>query len=266
MTDSLFDLTGKVALVTGGNSGLGLGFARGIARCGGKLVIWGRDQQKNAAAVAELTKLGVDVVAAQVDVSDEVAVEHGIAEAVTHMGRLDCVIANAGITTQPGSFLDLDTAQYQDLLDINQHGAFFTLREAARHMAARAEAGDPGGSLIICGSMTALRGAPGMQHYAAAKGALVSIMRCIAVEFAPQGIRCNMVVPGFVVTDMTTGGKHAGTEIADQVESMMAEKAPMKRVGYPADFEGIAAYLASDASSFQTGTVIPIDGGRSAGH
>ena len=264
--DPLFDLTGKVALVTGGNSGLGLGFARGIARCGGDVVIWGRNAQKNAAAVDDLLQYGGRVISRAVDVAREREVTDGIAAAVAEMGRIDCVIANAGVTTRPGSFLNLDTQQYLDLLQINQHGAFFTLREAARHMVARAEAGDPGGSMIICGSMTALRGVPGMQHYAAAKGALASVMRCIAVEFGEHGIRANMVVPGFIVTNMTTGGAAAGSDLADNVEATMAEKAPMKRVGYPEDFEGIAAYLASDAASFHTGTVIPIDGGRSAGH
>ena len=264
MTDSLFDLSGKVTLVTGGNSGLGLGFARGIARCGGDVVIWSRDSEKNAAAVAELSQFGGRVTARAVDVANEQEVIEGMQMAGADMGRLDCVVANAGISTQSSSFLDLGTDQYRSLLEINQHGAFYTLREAARHMVARAEADDPGGSLIICGSMMALRGVPGMQHYAAAKGALAAIMRCIAVEFAEHGIRANMIVPGFVVTAMTTGGKRAGTELAEKVDSMMAEKTPMKRVGYPADFEGIAAYLASDASSFQSGTVIPIDGGRAA--
>ena len=264
MADSLFDLRGKVALVTGGNGGLGLGFARGIARCGGDLVIWGRNPTSNAAAVEQLASYGGRVIAQSVDVADELAVVEHIGEAVRQMGRLDCVVANAGISTHCKSFLDMSTQQYLELLEVNQHGAMYTLREAARHMVARSEAGDPGGSLIVCGSMTALRGAPGMQHYAAAKGALASIMRCIAVEFGSHGIRANMVVPGFIVTGMTTGGDGVSADDADRLEQMMAERAPLGRVGLPEDFEGIAAYLASDTSAFQTGSVIPIDGGRAA--
>lgn len=264
MPDNLFDLTGKVTLVTGGNSGIGLGFAMGVAKCGSDVMIWGRSAEKNASATETLRELGVRAESACVDVADEEQVVTGIRGAVTRMGRLDCVIANAGIATKVKSFVDMSTSEYKELLDINQHGAFYTLREAARHMVSRSEQGDPGGSLIVCGSMTTLHGTPGMQHYAAAKGALASIMRCTAVEYGVHGIRANMVIPGYIVTGMTSGNERVPKDFADQLDRQMAEKAPLGRVGFPADFEGIAAYLASDASSYQTGTLTVIDGGRTA--
>jgi len=254
----LFDLTGKVVLVTGGNSGLGLGFARGVAKQGADLMLWGRSADKNAAALEALSVHGGRVEARVVDVASESAVKVGMTEAVEVFGRVDCVIANAGITNGSPSLLELESSIYHELLDINQHGAFYTLREAARHMVARAEAGDPGGSLIVCGSLTVFRGTPGRIHYGAAKGALAAIMTGIAVDVGKYGIRANMVAPGYIKTELSRGRAEDEISATDQI---FTERAPLRRVGHPEDFEGIAAYLASDASSFHTGDIIVIDGG-----
>jgi NAD(P)-dependent dehydrogenase (short-subunit alcohol dehydrogenase family) len=253
----LFDLTGKKALVTGGNSGLGLGFARGIAKQGGDLILWARSETKNRAAEQDLRAYGGEVIARAVDVASEAAVVDGIRQAVETFGRLDCVIANAGIATSAPSVLDLTTEQYHELLNINLHGAFYTLREAARHMVGRAKAGDPGGSLIVCGSLSVFMGVPGMPHYGAAKGALASIMKSMAVELGKYGVRVNMVAPGYIKTDLGRGREEAQSP----QDKLFAERTPIPRVGYPEDFEGIAAYLASDASKFHTGDIIVIDGG-----
>jgi NAD(P)-dependent dehydrogenase (short-subunit alcohol dehydrogenase family) len=258
MSKGLFDLTGKVTLVTGGNSGLGLGFARGIAKQGGDLMLWARSAEKNAAAKAELEQFGVRVETRSVDVASEEAVIQGMAEAAELFGRIDCVIANAGISNPAPSVLDLDSKRYHDLLAINMHGAFYTLREGARHMVARAERGDPGGSLIACGSLSLFLGVPGMEHYAAAKGGVATIVRGMALELGKYGIRANVVAPGYIKTDL--GRDREGSELS-ATDEFFASSTPIPRVGYPEDFEGIIAYLASDAARFHTGDTIVIDGG-----
>lgn len=258
MAKGLFDLSGKVAVVTGGNSGLGLGFARGIARQGGDIAIWARSAEKNAAAKAELEAFGVHVTTRQVDVADEAEVIAGFDDVMAQHGRIDTVIANAGISHSVPSFLDLDTESYHRLLAINQHGAFFTLREGARHMVRRAQAGEPGGSLIVCGSLSMLVGVKGMEHYAAAKGALGAMMRGMAAELGQYRIRANVIAPGYIKTDI---GRSRDQAQKSQMDEWFASNTPIPTLGYPEDFEGIAAYLASDAARFHTGDTIVIDGG-----
>ena len=153
MSKGLFDLHGKVAVVTGGNSGIGLGFATGIAKQGGSVSIWARSAEKNAAAKKELESHGGRVEARQVDVSSEQQVIAAYQGVMQEFGRVDCVIANAGLPPSSNSTLDLATKDYHAFLDVAMHGAFYTLREGARLMVKRAEAGEPGGSLIFCGSL-----------------------------------------------------------------------------------------------------------------
>lgn len=254
MAKGLFDLTGKVAVITGGNSGLGLGFARGIAKQGGSVVIWGRNAEKNAAAKKELESYGVKVAARQVDVSVEEQIVAGFEAVIQEFGRVDCAIANAGLPPPRNGTLEQSTKEYLSFLDVSLHGAFFTLREAARHMVKRAEAGDPGGSLIFCGSLSMFKGLPGKVPYAASKAAMGAAVRCMAVEFGKYGIRANSIAPGYIKTGMTGEGE------LSQVDKYFASKTPIPRPGYPADFEGIAAYLCSDASSFHSGDTIVLDG------
>jgi NAD(P)-dependent dehydrogenase (short-subunit alcohol dehydrogenase family) len=259
MAENLFDLTGKVALVTGGTSGLGLGFARGIARAGGDVVVWGRDTAKNARAADDLAQYGGRVLADAVDVADEAQVSAGMARAVEAMGRIDAVFANAGVSRAAPSTIEMTGEAWHDLLGINMHGAFFTLREAARHMIERTAAGGPrGGSLVLCGSLSAYRGVPGMPHYAAAKGALTGLTATMASEFGQYGIRVNLVAPGYIHTGLGVARDDPKRIAQDQA---FVAKTPLGRVGYPTDFEGVAVYLASDMSAFQTGSTIVIDGG-----
>lgn len=253
--ENIFDLTGKVVLVTGGNSGLGLAFARGVARCGADVLIWGRNALKNRAVLDEFVakypgRFAVD----EVDVADERAVIAGVEKGVERFGRIDTAFVNAGISTMQPSFLDMTTPAYEELLAINQHGAFFTLRESARHMVARAEAGDPGGSLVICGSLSIGLGVPGMEHYAAAKGALNSMSKSLAVGLGRHGVRVNTIAPGFIKTDMAAANPDEGAE------RLFASRTPLGRVGCPDDIQGIAVYLTSDLSSFHSGDTISIDG------
>ena len=258
MTRSLFDLAGKVVLVTGGNSGIGLGFARGVARQGATVEIWARDQARNDAAIAELEAFGGTVSARSVDVSARDAIVAGYDALIAQHGRIDCVFANAGRPSRnmTGSSLEIDEAEWHDLLATSLHGAFFTLQEGARRNVARAHAGDPGGRQEFCGRLSMFHGVGGIANYAAAKGAGGAIIRTLAVELGQHGIRANTIAPGFIMTGMMQG---MGED--HPIVQHFASKAPIHRAGDPADFEGIAAYLASDASAFHTGDTIVIDGG-----
>ncbi|MEY2944169.1 MAG: hypothetical protein RLY97_2183 [Pseudomonadota bacterium] len=259
MAENLFDLTGKVSLITGANSGLGFGFAEGLARAGSDLVIWGRREEANERAAEKLRAFGVKVHAQSVDVADEASIVAGVAEAIKVMGRIDTVVANAGIASQK-AFIDMDAATYHALVNVNQHGVVFTLREVARHMVERGANGDRGGSLILCGSGSIYQGVPTMTHYGAAKGALNALAKGIAAELGPHGIRCNVIAPGFIITEMTMADPVVGQMIAD----MVAAKAPIGRAGQPNDLWGAVVYLASDLSRYHTGDTLIVDGGKIA--
>lgn len=258
MSLGLFDLTGKVVLATGANSGIGLGFLQGCAKHGADVVVWGRRAVKNAEALESLRALGARRVHAEaVDVSDEAAVLAAFASTLAALGRVDCVFANAGFHHRADSFADLSSEAYHDLLNVNLHGAFYTLREAARHMRARAQAGDPGGSIVACGSLSMFHGLQGMEHYAAAKGALSAMIKGLAVELGQYGVRANMLAPGFILT-----GMHEDDPRAAKITERFAAITPLGRPGAVADMEGPAVYLASDASRFHTGDILVVDGGR----
>jgi NAD(P)-dependent dehydrogenase (short-subunit alcohol dehydrogenase family) len=251
-----WDMTGKVVVITGGNAGIGLGFARGIARAGGDVVIWGRRAEKNAAAADQLKQFGTRIFSQEVDVSDESRVVAAMAEAVKTMGRVDGVIANAGVMTHARSFLELSIDMYHGLLGINQHGAMYVAREGARHMKARYDAGDAGGSILFCASLSALTGTAGMQHYNAAKGALASMARGIAVDLGRYSIRCNTVCPGYTISETVKDG---GSE--SPLGRQVRERTPIARFATPEDFEGIGVYFMSDASRYHTGDLVKVDGG-----
>jgi len=251
-----FDLKGKVALVTGGNGGIGFGMVEALAQAGADVVIWGSNPAKNADAEAKLKSTGVKVLAQVVNVADEHAVEAGMAEAVAQMGRVDTVIANAGIGGGARSFAEFPTETYRRVLSVNLDGVFFTFREACKHMVARAGAGDPGGSLVAISSLSAIDGAARNEAYAATKGAVISMIRALAVEHARYGVRANAILPGWIATDMTQGAQDNQT-FTDRVIS----RVPSRRWGEPSDFGGVAVYLASDASRYHSGDSFVIDGG-----
>lgn len=251
-----FDLTGKVALVTGGNGGIGFGMVEALAQAGADVIIWGSNAQKNAAAEQKLKPTGVRVLTQVVNVADEAAVDAAFVEAVSKMGRVDTVIANAGIGGGARSFAEFPTETYRKVLAVNLDGVFFTLRAACRHMVERANQGDLGGSLVAISSLSALDGAARNQAYAATKGALIPMIRATAVEHARYGVRANVILPGWIATDMT-----AGAQDNDKFNDQVIRRVPMRRWGKPEDFGGMAVYFASDASSFHTGDNILIDGG-----
>ena len=259
MARGLFDLTGKVVLATGANSGIGLGFLQGCAKQGADVVVWGRRADRNAKALEILKGMGAGRVHAQeVDVSDEAAVDAAFASTLQAMGRVDCVFANAGFSSRAKSFAEMTTDTYMQLINVNQHGAFYTLRAACKHMQERAKAGDPGGSIVACGSLSIFHGIAAMEHYAAAKGALAAMIKSIAVEMGPYGVRANMIAPGFVVSGLS---ENATEEQLAGVKKHFASQTPLGRAGEIEDIEGPAAYLASDASAFHSGDILIIDGG-----
>lgn len=254
--NSLFDLTGHVALVTGGNGGIGIGMAEGLARHGAKVVIWGQNAEKNAAAVKRLEAWGGTVRSARVDVTDEAAVKRGVEAILGEFGRLDTAIANAGILTHRKSLFDITIEDFRAIEDINIHGVLFTMREAARHMIERFQAGDPGGSLIATASTAAIHGAARNEHYGATKGAVVSMCRAMAVELGRYKIRVNSLCPGWTRSEITAAGQNS-----DKFNANVIGRVPIGGWADGEDFAGIAVYLASPASRFHTGDSIVIDGG-----
>jgi NAD(P)-dependent dehydrogenase (short-subunit alcohol dehydrogenase family) len=250
-----FDLTGKVALITGGNGGIGLGMAEGLAQAGADIVIWGTSDAKNRAAGTQLQTHGTRVLTQRVDITDEQAVVRGMQHALQSMGRLDIAIANAGIVGDIKPSIDYSHEDFLKVMRVNVDGAFFTLREACRHMVARAKAGNPGGSLLGISSIGAIHGAARTPAYGSSKGAMLSMIRSFAVEHARYGIRANCVHPGWVLTDISARA------MQDPKYQSLVNRIPLRRFGVPVDLAGIAVYLASDASSFHTGDSIVLDGG-----
>lgn len=252
MADSLFDLTGSVALVTGGNGGIGLAMAEALAGAGAAVCIWGRNPEKNEAARERLASAGGDVAALQVDVTDERRVVEAFAATLDRFGRVDSCFANAGTGAGMVAFEDMSLDEWRRVLDVNLDSVFVTFREAVRHMLARGG----GGSLVVTSSIASEMGMPRGEHYSASKAAVSALVRAIAVERGKHGIRANAVLPGWVETDMTDGLFDIERFAATQLPRI-----PLRRWGRPEDFGGIAVYLASDASRWHTGSTIIIDGG-----
>jgi|SRR5215469_4133256 len=251
-----FDLTGKVALVTGGNGGIGLGMAEAMAQAGADIVIWGTNEKKNDEAGKKLARYGKRVASRRVNVANEAEIVEGMQAAVATMGRIDAVFANAGIGSAAPSFMEITAEQLRKVEAVNEDGVFFTLREAAKHMVERAKAGDRGGSLVGVASLAGIEGAGRNQHYGATKGAVLAMMRGIAVELARYGVRANTIAPGWIATDMTQRAQ--GNPV---FEEKVIARVPARRWGKPEDFGGIAVYLASDASAYHSGDTFVIDGG-----
>lgn len=250
-----FDLSGKVALITGGNSGIGLGMAEAVAQAGADVCIWGTNAGKNAAAKAQLDKTGRKIVTLECDVGDEKAVEAAFLKTLETMGRIDGCFANAGVSGRGvSSFMEMTSEEWHRVLRVNLDGAFYTMRAAAKHMVQRGG----GGSIVGTASLAAISGAAKSEHYAATKGGLIAMARAMAVEFARYGIRTNSILPGWIETDMTANA--IGNE---KFSGNVMPRIPMRRWGKGSDFGGIAVYLMSDASVYHTGDTFLIDGGYS---
>ena len=249
----MFDLSGRVALVTGGNGGIGLGLARGLARCGAAVMVAGRDAAKNAAAVAELSALGARADSVVADITDEAAVGAMVEATATRLGGLDILVNNAGtnIRRRPEEYRLED---WRTVIDTNLTSAMLASRAAHPHLKRGGR-----GRVINNGSMLSIFGLPFHIAYAASKGGVVQFTKSLAVAWAADGITVNAILPGWIDTDLT---RKARADMADLHSNVLA-RTPAKRWGDPRDFEGAAAFLASDAASFITGTAIPVDGGFS---
>ena len=251
MEQVTFNLAGKTALVTGGNGGIGLGMARGLAANGADVVIWGTNASKNAAAQAELAPFNTRISAVQCDVGDPEQVGTSFARAVEEFGHIDACFVNAGVGGNAPSFAEMSHDEWRRVMRVNLDGAFYTAQEAARHMMTIG-----GGSLVFTTSGSAFFGQAKGQHYGASKAGLVAMSKAIAVEHARHGIRSNAILPGWIESEMTAPAFGWDTFV-DKV----LPRVPMRRWGSPHDFSGIAVYLASDLSKYHTGDVITIDGG-----
>lgn len=253
---SLFSLEGKRALVTGGGSGIGLAMAKALSDAGARVTLWGRHADR-----LEMARAGFAaperVHTRSVDVADPEAVRDGVAAAVEAMGGLDTVVVNAGTGGAITPITDVDDDEHRRVLATNLDGAMWTIRETAKVMVARAKQGQPGGSIITIASLAAIEGAGRNSSYGASKGALVALSNAAAVELARHGIRVNTILPGWIATEMTEDAQGS-----DAFAPVIA-RVPLRRWGRPEEFGGAAVYLASDASSFQTGTQVVIDGGYS---
>ena len=247
-----FDLTGHVALVTGGNGGIGLGMARGLAEAGADVAIWGTNPDKNERATKELEATGSGrVFALRCDVGDEEQVGASMAATIDALGKVDSCFANAGVGAG-APLTDMTLDMWRGVQRINSEGVFLTFRAAARHMVERGE----GGRLVGVSSTSAIHGAARNIAYAHSKTGMLGMNRALAVELARYGITVNSIVPGWIETDMTQGA-FGYQKFVDNV----MPRIPHRRWGQPADFSGVAVYLASAASAYHTGDAFVIDGG-----
>ena len=253
MSSSLFDLTGRVAIVTGGNGGIGLGMATGLAEAGAAIVIAARDQKKSAEAAEKLQKLGARVATVEVDVKDQESVKRMVQATLDRFQRVDILVANAGINIRKPP-QDMSVEEWQAVLDVNLNGPFFCAQAVYPAMKAQG-----GGKIITIGSMTSIFGVPFAPAYSATKGGVVQLTRSLATAWAKDNIQVNCVLPGWIDTDLTRQARKQVEGLHERIEA----RTPAGRWGDPKDFAGIAVFLASHASNFITGAAIPVDGGYS---
>jgi 2-deoxy-D-gluconate 3-dehydrogenase len=250
----MFDLTDKIALVTGGNGGIGLGMARGLGQAGATIIIVGRNAEKSASALRELQSIGVKAESLPADVTDEAAVQRVFARVRDRYGKLDILVNNAGSTVRKPP-QDFTLAEWSSVMDVNMTSAFLCCR-AAHPLMVRAGAG----KVINLGSILSIFGAPYGSAYSASKGAIVQFTKSVALAWAKDNIQVNAVLPGWIDTELTVGAR---AQVPGLNERVLARTAA-GRWGKPEDLAGVAVFLASAASDFITGTSITVDGGYAA--
>jgi len=249
----VFDLKGRIAIVTGGNGGIGLGMARGLATAGATVVVAARNTAKSETAVRELGKLGAEAVAVTVDVTDEGAVGRLVQTTLERFGRIDVLINNAGTNIRK-SLHEYSLDEWHRVMNTNLTSAFLCSR--AVHPAMKAAGG---GKVINIGSMMSIFGASFSPAYGASKGGIVQLTKSAAIAWAPDNIQVNAVLPGWIDTELTQGARREVPWLNDSV----LKRTPARRWGTIEDMAGVAVFLASPASDFVTGTAIPVDGGYS---
>ena len=253
MMPSPFDLTGKIAIVTGGNGGIGLGMARGLASAGAAIVIAGRNKDKSEDAVRDIEALGARALPVSVDVTDKASVAALVETTLRQFGRVDILINNAGMSVrQPAHILNLD--DWNTVIDTNLTSAFICSKAVYPAMK-----DNGGGKIINIGSMMSIFGASFAPAYAASKGGIVQFTKSIALSWADDNIQSNAILPGWIDTALT---KTAREQVPGLNEYVLT-RTPAKRWGNIDDLAGTAVFLASAASDFVTGTAIPVDGGYS---
>ncbi len=250
---NLFDLSGKVAIVTGGNGGIGLGMARGLAGAGAAVVVAARNEAKSAEAVAELEAAGGKAIAVMVDVAQEASVQAMVAATVEQLGRVDILVNNAGINIRKRPE-ELALEEWSQVLNVNLTSAFLCSKAVHPEMK---KAG--GGKILNNGSMMSIFGSPTVPAYAASKGGMVQLTRALATAWAADNIQVNAFLPGWIDTELT---QQAREQIPGLNERVLG-RCPAGRWGHIDEFAGMAVFLASRASDFVTGTAIPVDGGYS---
>ena len=249
----MFDLSGRVAVVTGGNGGIGFGMARGLAEAGSAVVVAGRNADKSARAVKELQALGAKAVAMEVDVADEASVTALVKRTAGELGRLDILVNNAGTNIRKAP-QDLSLDEWHQVMDTNLTSAFLLSKAAYPHMK---RAG--GGKIINIGSMMSIFGVRFSPAYAPSKGGIVQLTKVLATAWAVDNIQVNAVLPGWIDTELTRGARQQVEGLHDSV----LRRTPAGRWGVIEDMAGVAVFLAGSGSDFVTGTAIPVDGGYS---
>jgi NAD(P)-dependent dehydrogenase (short-subunit alcohol dehydrogenase family) len=247
----VYDLTGRVAVVTGGNGGIGLGIGRALGRAGSSLAIWARDEAKSERAVAALGDEGIEAAAFTCDVSSEAAVQAAMDATVERFARVDVMVANAGFGLV-GPIHEMPLERWRAVMAVNLDGAFLCLRAAAAHMIDRGD----GGAMIAVTSTSAIHGAPANEAYAASKAGLGALIRGMAVELARYGVRCNVLMPGWTETDMT-----APLRGWEKFMENTTNRTPVRRWGTPDDMGAAAVFLADPTLTFHTGDTVVVDGG-----
>lgn len=250
----LFDLQGKVALVTGGNSGIGLGIARGLARAGAAVAIVGRRAERNSVAAESLIAAGARAIGVAADVTDPEQVGRAMNEVTGQLGGLDILIANAGTNRRkPPQTYSL--AEWRELIDLNLTSVFSCCQAAYPAMVARG-----GGKIVTIGSMSSLFGFDLAAAYSAAKGGVVQLTRSLAMAWAADNIQVNCILPGWIDTELTVGARQTVAGLHERVVA----RTPAGRWGQPDELAGAAVFLCSRASDFVTGVALPVDGGFSS--
>ena len=246
----MFDLTGRVALVTGGNGGIGRGIARALAAAGASVAIFGRNTAKNQAVLGELQAGGRPALAAAADVADRAALAPAVADVERVIGAIDILVNNAGIAHLSGGLLQEDAMEWDRVMAIQLNAVFVLSKLVAKGMTERRR-----GKIINIGSMYSIFGSGLVPSYSAAKGAVVQLTKSMAIEFAPFNVQVNAILPGWIETDMT-----APVRSSPMNEEILL-RTPAGRWGQPEELGGTAVFLASSASDFVTGETIRVDGG-----
>jgi 2-dehydro-3-deoxy-D-gluconate 5-dehydrogenase len=247
-----FDLSGRVAIVTGGNRGIGRAIAIGLARAGASVAVLARDEEKNGAALAELQKIGRPALVLRLDVTDRAALEPALTRVERELNGLDILVNNAGIAILGGGVLNEPAASWDATVETHLNASFLLSQLAARSMVKRRS-----GKIINLASMYSFFGSSLVPAYSAAKGAIVQLTKSMAIEFAPHNIQVNATAPGWIDTDMTAGVRNS------PMNDEILLRTPAGRWGQPEEVSGAAIFLASRAADFITGTTLPVDGGYS---